>query len=563
MLDPNIEVPTRAGVLRGLHWAPQSPSTAPVVLVLTPYGADRYRPDGTTFASAGFHFVSLDVRGRGGSDGHFRPFVHDGDDGHDAVRWLAGQEWSSGEVVMYGGSYSGFAQWATAARRPPGLRAIAPVASVHPGIDFPMAHNIPKAFAARWLAMVDGRWMSDDDAATWAAAGRDLVSSGRPFRDLDVAASGRRLPTFQEWLDHPSLDEYWTRLAPTRRQYEQITLPVLTITGQYDDDQLGALTFHDRHVAAAPPEAAARHQVVIGPWDHGGTRSAARSFGGLTFAENSAIDLPALHLAWYRWVLGMAGRPEFLRERVTYFHVGEDRWRSAAQLPAGDRSLRLHPLADGASSDPARRSLATTPAAVDHTVSFRLDPRAVGRPEYDEPAADRTFTDDRPLAGTNGEATVHVSEPLTEYADVSGRPRAELTLSSELRDFDLLVGLYLLPSSGTPRLLGEAGLRARYHAGLHRPEPWPSGRPVPVALRDFPFISLRVGPGDRFALVIRAPHRRWQPNHQAGGPVADESAQDAVSGVVRLHQGPSHPSSLSLPIAVAPTSSDATPRAGG
>jgi hypothetical protein len=63
---------------------------------------------------------------------------------------------------------------------------------------------------------------------------------------------------------------------------------------KYDDDQLGALTYHDEHIAAASPDVTERHQVVIGPWDHAGTRSGARAFGGLTFAEASQIDLLAL-----------------------------------------------------------------------------------------------------------------------------------------------------------------------------------------------------------------------------------------------------------------------------
>ncbi|WP_399084558.1 CocE/NonD family hydrolase [Streptomyces sp. BBFR2] len=559
--EVGLEVPLRDGaVLRGLRWAaeggsggPGQPVAAPVVLLLTPYGAECYGADGGTFAGGGLHFVALDVRGRGASDGDFRPFVHDGDDGHDAVRWLTEQEWCSGEVVLYGGSYSGFTQWATAATRPPGLRAIAPVASVYPGIDFPMAHNISKAFSARWRALR----RAPHDGPPREDAGSGLISAGRPYRDLDVAAVGRRLPAFQEWLDHPALDAYWAGLAPTRSQYERITVPVLTITGQYDDDQLGALTYYERHVRAAPPGTVARHLMVIGPWDHAATRSAARSFGGLTFAESSAIDLQALQLAWYRWVLGRGERPAFLGDRVTYFHVGEDRWRSAPKLPGGEDFLRLYPVAEaeaGPRGVPAY-GLGTAPGAAEQVVPLLLDPGTAGSPERAEPSADRTFTDDRPFTAGGGggavrDAAVHISAPFSGPVDVSGRPSATLVLSSELPDFDLLVGVYLLPrDTGAPlRLLSEAAWRARYRASLHRADPWPAGRTVEVVMRDFSFTSLRIDEGDRVALVLRAPHRRWQPNQQAGGVTADETAKDAVAGVVRLHQGPSRPSFLSLPV---------------
>jgi putative CocE/NonD family hydrolase len=100
VLELGVEVPVRDGaVLRGLRWrAGRSP--APTVLVMTPYGADRYHADGRRFAALGFHLVALDVRGRGDSDGRFRPFERDGQDGHDAVEWLAGRPWSGGDVAV-------------------------------------------------------------------------------------------------------------------------------------------------------------------------------------------------------------------------------------------------------------------------------------------------------------------------------------------------------------------------------------------------------------------------------------------------------------------------------
>ncbi|GGK31987.1 X-Pro dipeptidyl-peptidase [Streptomyces camponoticapitis] len=447
-----VDVPVRDGsVLRGIHYPAADPG--PVVLVMTPYGADRYHPAGLFFSGRGFHFVSLDSRGRGDSDGVFRPFHDDGADGHDAVAWLAGQPWSSGDVVTYGGSYSGFAQWAVAGTRPPALRAVAPVASVHPGVDFPMVGSVPASYAVQWLAFNRGRRMNTgpwSDDRYWRDTHRDL--GDRPFRDLDVASVGERLPAFQEWLDHPTYDAYWASFVPS----EPVGVPVLAITGQYDDDQLGALTYEERHPAT---------HLVMGPWDHAGTRSAARSFGGLTFAEDSAIDLPALHADWYDWVLARGPRPAFLADRVAYFHIGEG-WRHAPALPQGaSRPLRLP------------------------ETTLTLDPALVG----DEPDGFREELGE--------DAFVHIAPAH----DVSGRPSAALTLTSDLPDFDLLVGLYLLRDDAT--LLGEAVFRAG-HRDLTRP----------VELT-FPFISRTTEPGDRFAIRIRAPHRRYETNKAARGEV--------------------------------------------
>jgi uncharacterized protein len=508
VLDLTIEVPTRDGtVLRGLHYVPAVDRPAPTVLTLTPYNADRFHHDGMLFASRGFHFVSLDVRGRGDSDGTFTPFVFDGVDGHDAVEWLGEQPWCDGDVVMYGGSYGGFVQWTTAARRPAHLRGIAPVASVYPGVDFPMQGNISKRFAVRWLALISGRRKNTqlfEDEEFWRRASRDALVGNRPYRDLDLVSVGRRLSAFQEWLDHPDLDDYWARLVPDTQQYREITVPVLTITGQYDDDQLGALRYHDEHISAVTPEVARRHHVIIGPWDHEGTRSGARSFGGLAFAESSEIDLPALHADWYDWVLQRATKPTFLDRRVVYFHVGEDRWRSSDSIPAGAESLRLYP---------------------DQGVDLAVDPGRVA----EEPPTSDYYTLPWPPP-----SAAFLSEPLPEALDLTGRFQANLGLVSDLPDFDLLVGIYLLRGGTSARLLTEAVFRARYRTSLTHPTAWPTETEVDVVITGFPFVSLRTTPGDRIGLVIRPPHRRFQTNFHSGKPSADERPEDARAGQIRL-----------------------------
>lgn len=472
----SIEIPVRDGTaLRGLHYSPDQ-AQAPTVLCITPYGADRYHPDGKLFTARGFHFVSIDSRGRGDSDGRFVPFEGDGADGHDVVEWIAGRPWSDGRVVMYGGSYSGFNQWVTAARGPEGLVAIAPVAAAYPGFDFPMMANVHLAYAVRWLTLAGGRRLNQvqfNDEEWWNGARRTLVRDELPFRDLDLLSVGCRLPMFQEWLDHPSLGDYWASRVPTLEQYRDLTLPVLTITGQYDGDQPGALRFHSEHLAAGHRN----HHLVIGPWDHPGTRTGAREFGGLTFAEACEIDLPTLHADWYDWVLGRGNRPEFLRDRVVYFH--EDEWKSGQEVPAGPEELVL--------DLPTGKLTVDRREAPDEPVDFTADLDAVD------------------------DGIVLIGEPLTEPVDVSGLFRAHLVLSADLPDFVVHVAVYLLRDGEPARLLGEAVTRATYRNSSARPEPWPVDSDVPVEVTPFPFTSFRAAPADRFAVVVGQPHLGfWQ-----------------------------------------------------
>jgi hypothetical protein len=83
-----------------------------------------------------------------------------------------------------------------------------------------------------------------------------------------------------------------------------------------------------------------------------------------------------------------------------------------------------------------------------------------------------------------------------------------------------------------------------------------------VTVRGFPFVSLRARPGDRLALAVRPPHRRWQTNRQAGGATADETGGRPAT--VTLTWSPDRPSRLLVPSGPAATAgSRRAGRAGG
>ncbi len=92
-----------------------------------------------------------------------------------------------------------------------------------------------------------------------------------PFRALDALA-GMPSPVFQTWLTHPMPDACWDSLNPTEAQYSRIDMPILTITGIYDGDQLGAVAHYRQHMKNASPSARGKHFLIIGPRDHAGTR---------------------------------------------------------------------------------------------------------------------------------------------------------------------------------------------------------------------------------------------------------------------------------------------------
>jgi uncharacterized protein len=296
----------------------------PVIFTLTPYISDSYQNRASYFSQHGYVFVLVDVRGRGNSDGVFDPFAQEPHDGHDVVEFLAQQPWCNGKVTMWGGSYAGYDQWATLKELPPHLATIVPAAAAHAGVDFPFFKGIWISYDMQWLTFTSGKTSNASlfgDSSFWIQKFREMYLGQHPFNTLDQIV-GNMTTVFQKWLQHPTYDSFWQEMAPTPEQYAKMNVPILTITGDYDGDQPGAMSYYREHMKYGNAETKAKHYLIIGPWDHAGTRTPKKEVGGLTFGDASGLDMNNLHRQWYDWTLKNGPKPEFLKKRIAYYAVG-------------------------------------------------------------------------------------------------------------------------------------------------------------------------------------------------------------------------------------------------
>jgi putative CocE/NonD family hydrolase len=241
-------------------------------------------------------FVLVDVRGRGSSEGRFTPFDQEANDGYDIVEWLAKQPFCDGKVTMWGGSYAGYDQWATAKKFPPHLKTIVPVAAVYPGLDFPMRANISYPYVMQWLTFTSGSTGNANlfgESSFWNSKALDIYLNGLPFNTLDKLV-GNDSTVFQTFMQHPRRDAFWDSMVPTDSDYSKMGLPILTITGHYDGDQPGAMEFYKRLEKNSSSAARQNHYLIVGPYDHAGTRTPKREMGGLVFGEKSLLDMNKL-----------------------------------------------------------------------------------------------------------------------------------------------------------------------------------------------------------------------------------------------------------------------------
>ena len=547
-----VQIPMRDGVnLNATVYTPRRGAPAPCIFTMTPYISQSYHDRGMYFASNGYPFLTVDVRGRGNSGGEFKPFWHDAQDGHDVVEWLAKQPYCNGKVTMWGGSYAGYNQWVTAKEFPPSLATIVPVASPFAAVDFPTRNNVGYPYVMQWLTFTSGKAGQDaifGDGALWRSRYREFYESGRPFDTLD-AFVGNPSKVFQEWIAHPHLDAYWDAYNPTAQEYARLRLPILTITGSHDADQPGAMRHYREHMKHAPRAERARHLLVIGPWDHAGTRTPKAEFDGLTFGAASLVDLPKLHLDWFRWTMQGGPRPAFLKKNVAYYVMGAEQWRYADTLEGVTAESRPYYLdSDGDASDVFASGRLAATRADGGTDRYRYDPNDLSMAAIDD-ADVPALTDQRRILAGKGRQLVYHTAPFAQATEVSGFFKLSAWIGIDQPDTDFSASVYEIRADGSSIFLSDTVMRARYRQDPRTPELVKNAEPLQYDFEDFMFVSRQLAPGSRLRLVLAPVDSIFsQRNYNTGGEVARESREQARPVTVTLYHDAARPSALYVPL---------------
>ncbi len=249
-----------------------APAPGPAALFFSIY-TDASRDAAREAAAHGYVGVAVESRGKRSSSDAVAPYEHEATDVHAAVDWISRQPWCDGQVGMWGNSYAGFAQWAAVKGLHPALKTIVPSAAAVPGLGLPMETNVFLNANYGWAFYVTNTKLLDDatynDAARWSSLSQRWYESGRPYREID-RVDGTPNPFLQRWLRHPAYDDYWQRMVPGPGDYAKLSIPVLTVTGYYDDGQISALHYLKEHYRHNPR---AEHYLLVGPYDHFGAQS--------------------------------------------------------------------------------------------------------------------------------------------------------------------------------------------------------------------------------------------------------------------------------------------------
>jgi putative CocE/NonD family hydrolase len=349
---------------------------------------------------------------------------------------------------------------------------------------------------------------------------------------------------------HPYPDAYWDRFNPSAEQYSKLTIPILTITGSYDGDQPGALTHYREYMKNASPEAKARHYLVIGPWDHAGTRTPRAQFGGLTFGPASLVDLPKLHLDWYAWTMQGGPKPGFLKKPVAYYVMHADRWRYAdtlEEVTAESKAFYLDSTADA--TDVLQSGSLRIESAKGGPDHYVYDPRDTSSAALDSTADEESLTGQRLAYSRRGKQLIYHTAPFEKDTEVSGFFRLSTWIAIDQPDTDFVVRISEIRPDGSSIALTNDFMRARYRLDSREPKLIGTKAPLLYDFKHFKFVSQQIMKGSRLRLIIApADSIHSQRNYNSGGVVAEESMKDARPVTVTLHHDREHPSALFVPM---------------
>jgi hypothetical protein len=349
-------------------------------------------------------------------------------------------------------------------------------------------------------------------------------------------------------------------MVPTIDQFKKITLPILTITGQYDGDELGALTFYRDHIANASPETRAKHFLIIGPWDHAGTRTPTDEVAGIKFGSAAVVDLNDLHRQWYDWTMKNGAKPEFLKDRVAYYLLAPSNtgangeWKYADNLEtltANPRTFYLDSK-NGDANGVFRSGWLTEKKPSEGSDTFTYDPLDTTRGEMVEgidPKEKTAGIDQTYALSIGNDGLVYHTDPLPTETPLVGCPTLSLWVSIDTPDVDLSVDLYEIQPDGTSVAIWSDIRRLRYRESLREAKLVKSGEIVKCEFNPGLFVARRLMKGSRLRVVITSPNSIfWQKNYCSGGVVAEETAKDARTCHVKVYHDAKHASSIQLPL---------------
>lgn len=522
IIEEDILIPTKDGAeLSVITVRKRGSEPMPSILLFTIYADVSNVNDAILTASKGYVGIVATSRGKRLSKSKIEPYKHENKDVYTVIDWISKQNWSNKKVGMYGGSYNGFAQWASMKEKVhPALKTIVPSVSAAPGIDHPMENNVFLNFSYSWIPYVTNNKYLDNaayyDRSRWDNLQKKWFISGKPYNKLD-SIDGTPNPVFQEWIKHPAYDEYWQNMIPYKNEFSHINIPILSTTGYYDDGQRGAMYYYLEHLKYNPK---AEHYLLIGPYDHWGAQFASSAnLRGYQIDNVASINIKNnLLFEWFDYILKGKQKPSILKDKVNFQVMGTNQWMNKPSLSEmSNDSIVFHlskNMVEGTYKLVTDKSKETSSINLRVDLTNRL--KINNSDYYPWPIIkDSIILND---------GLVFTSEPFKKETIINGSFSGNLIITTNKKDFDFSVILYELTPEGKYFHLSCYIGRASYSKSREKRELITPNELTSITFDNTKIISKKIAKGSRIVIVINGnKNPNGQINYGTGKEVSNES----------------------------------------
>jgi len=359
------------------------------------------------FAAHGYAAVRVDLRGSGDSEGILRDeyLQQELDDGLEILKWIAAQPWCSGEIGMFGLSWSGFNGLQIAALNPPELKAVISVCSS----DDRYADDVH--YMGGCLLTDNLSWASTMFAFNSYPPDPQVV--GERWRDMWLERLNGSGLWIKNWLKHQRRTDFWKH-ASVCEDYSAIKVPVYAVSGWADG--------YSNTVFRLLENLNVPRKGLVGAWGHNYPH-----MGG----PSPSIDFLGEAVRWWdQWLkgrdTGIMDEPMlrvWMQDTVSPLHAKRPgRWVGEKVWPAGGIHKQEFTLS------PSFLDPNGTPQD-DHKFSIQ-SPLSVGlfAGKWCSYAADTDLPWDQ--REEDGGALVFDTPPLDDTLEILGAPEVEMELQS-------------------------------------------------------------------------------------------------------------------------------------
>lgn len=492
-------------------------------------------------ASKGYIGVIANTRGKRLSKSAIKPFEYENTDVYEVIDWICKQPWSNQKVAMFGGSYNGFSQWASMKHKVhPALKTIVPMVAIAPGIDYPMENNVLHNYSYSWNFYVTNNKFLDfkasQDFNRWNVLKNTWYKTGVAFNKLD-SLDGQENKLWNTYMQHPSYDDFWKKMIPYKQEFAKIDIPILTITGYYDDSQRGAMYYYNQHHKYAKNP---NHYLLVGPYDHWTAQTKpVENLRNYKLDKTALINIDEdIIYQWFDYILKGKEKPSILKDKVNFQVMDTDTWMHKPSLSEmTNDTLKFHLSANKTNDFYALKSKSNS-SKIELNVDFK-DRESMNNTEYYPWPLEREKINLK-------DGLIFKSEALKEDVIINGSFFGNLEFTVNKKDVDYSVIAYQLTPEGNyfhlSYYIGRSSYaKDREHRNLLTPN-----QKKPISFNNSKLISKKLEKGSRIVIVVNVnKNNNAQINYGIGKDVNIESIKDAKIPLKIIFSGRS---SISLPI---------------